>query len=284
MSNIEAYEGNLEARLQELKQGEQAYKLHYIVVAEAVIFAQEMHGEDGKQRIADFGCGLGFMTASLGQHFDVVGIDPSEKAISLAIQEHPETTFYNSDSESFFDMMTEQKVEPFDQALLNMVLHSVDDNSVSSILEGVRKCLKPEGTVILVVPTKDWLVQKLIEYAQDQHMERVPGIMWVGDKLERQEVTVPVKISGGEYYPEPLTFYNRTVEEYGTFLLNSGFCVRVNSFNTETEELIGSQTIPYWDLDDYTSRMLLESGGRRMLMSFAYGKAKINKWENEDCE
>ena len=35
MSNVEAYEGNLEARLQELKQGEQAYKLHYIVVAEA---------------------------------------------------------------------------------------------------------------------------------------------------------------------------------------------------------------------------------------------------------
>jgi hypothetical protein len=150
-----------------------------------------------------------------------------------------------------------------------MVLHSVNDQSVLSILKGVRDCLRPEGTVLIITPNQNWLVQKLIEYAQDQGMEKEPGIAWVSNKLKERKVEIPYKISSGKYYDEPLVIYNRTLDDCAEMLEATGFGVRLNSYDMETKELIASQTLPYWNLDDYTMNIALMDRQRELLMSFA---------------
>jgi 2-polyprenyl-3-methyl-5-hydroxy-6-metoxy-1,4-benzoquinol methylase len=115
MTNIEAYEKNLETRLAELRQGDRAYELHQLAIQEAIVFAYDLHGYTHEQTILDCGSGLGFTAARLAElGINVVGIDPSEKAISLAKQEHGNVPFFQASAESFSKMMPELNLEPFD--------------------------------------------------------------------------------------------------------------------------------------------------------------------------
>jgi SAM-dependent methyltransferase len=271
MSNKEVYEANLHIRFEELRNGsDQAYKLHELVFMEAFVFATELHRDKLPQRILDVGCGLGFMTCSLinlGQ--EAVGIDPSETAIELAKKEHSLDSFFASSAEHFSEIMVEHGIEVFDQAIINMVFHSVSDRSVLSILKGVRKCIKPEGTILILVPDEEWLMYKLIDYAQDQEMERSDGIAWVRKMLNQKKVRIPVRINSGKYYPEQLTIYNRSLEDYAKLLRVCNFGVRWESYDEKTKEKIGSQILPYLDMEDYVANIKLMQHNRHLLMSFA---------------
>jgi SAM-dependent methyltransferase len=269
MSSIETYEVNLDQRLSELKRGDPAYTAHIRLVLEAIVYARQLHGVDVPNSILDCGCGLGFMTAEIAKFFGAVGIDPSAKSISLAKAEHPHVSFYHASAESFPEKMLELNIPLFDQAVLNMVLHSVDDESALDILEGVKKCLKPEGAVILIIPTEAWLPQKLIEYAQDQDMEREPGIAWVNKMLHQKKVDMPVKIRNGKYYPSPVPIYNRAIEDYEKFLQTAGFGFKWNSYDHETGKLIDSQTLTYLDMNDYWISEQLYWRNRTLMMSFS---------------
>ena len=270
MSNIEAYEQNLLQRLGELKLGDPAYILQERAITEAIIFACDQQGQHvDKQRILDVGCGLGFLTAKLSTALDadVVGIDPSEQAITLAKSEHMGVTFYRESAETFSDKLVELEEEPFDSAVLNMVLHATDDKTASSILTGVRQSLRFEGTIVLVVPGSKWLMQKLIEYALDQGMDKGLGMLWVQDKLSQKEVELPVKIRGGKYYPHPIMVYNRALEEYGNLLRANNFGVVLETYDSE-EHLLDTQTLPYWEPVDYLSNYELVHRQRDVLISF----------------
>jgi len=267
--SFEAYEANLGKRLEELRRGDQSYGIHTQLVLQAIVYAGQLHGDNSPQRILDCGCGLGFMTAEIAKFFETTGIDPSDKSISLARKEHKDIRFYNSSAESFPEKMSRLGIPPFDQAVLNMVLHSVNDESALNILKGVRICLKPEGTIILIVPTEDWLVQKLIEYAQDQEMEREQGVAWVNAMLEQKKIDLQVRIREGTYYPEPLTIFNRTTEEYENFLRASGFGFKWNTYDTQTEKLLHSETLTYLDMNDYYVSDELYGRHRLLLMSFS---------------
>jgi len=268
MGTIQAYEANLENRLAELRQGDDAYKMHLHSIQEVVAYAHNLHSGTNETRILDCGCGLGFASAWLNHlGLDVVGIDPSEKSISLAKQEHPNIPFHQASAESFPDMMPELGLEPFDQAILNMVLHSVDDSSVLNILRGVRKSLRPEGAIHLLVPTQEWLVQKLQEYAEDEEMEESDRTTWILEMLKKKELRLPVKIRGGEYYPEPLVLYNRTIDDYGRMLEAAGFGVRINYYYEGKNEPY--QTIvPYLLPDDELVNYDLAYRQRKILVSF----------------
>lgn len=271
--SIEAYEVNLSKRLEELRQGDRAYSNHTQLCLQAIVYAGQLHGENGSQRVLDCGCGLGFMTAEIAKFCEATGIDPSDKSIALAKKEHPDVIFYNASAESFPKKMSELGIPPFDQVILNMVLHSVDNKTALNILRGVKKCLKTEGTVILVVPTKDWLVQKLIEYAQDQEMEKESGLVWVGTMLKKRKVNLPVKIRGGSYYPEPLTIYNRTTKDYEKLLKTARFGFKWNGYDLETGELISSENLTYLDMNDYFISQELYARNRLLMMSFSLREA-----------
>ncbi len=237
---------------------------------EAFVFAAELHGDKLPQRILDVGCGLGFMTKSLsnlGQ--EVVGIDVSEAAISLAKREHNGVDFYTESVESFSKKMEDLRIKIFDQAIFNMVFHSVNDNSVLDILNGIRKCIKPEGTILALVPTEEWLVYKLIDYAQDIGMDKEPGIAWVKKMLGGRQVKLPVKINSGKYYPKPLTIYRRSIDEYENLLKACNFGVRWDTHDGITGERTHSQILPSLDMFDYVANRALQDRKRILLMSFA---------------
>lgn len=271
MPNLEAYEANLSQRLQELRRGDPAYKLHLDALAEAIIFAWRYYdGEKCPQRILDAGCGLGFMTKFIKMNLsgtEVVGIDPSAKAIELAKNEHPGINFYASTAESFADQMGETREDLFDEAILNMVLHSVDDVTARKILQGIRKCLKPEGAVLLVVPTQKWLMRKLIEFANYQGMNKETGVPWVHEQLQKTQVALPIKITGGTYYAESVTIFNRTKKDYGQMLTENNFGVAVEVQN-ETGE-ISKPIYPYLEPADYFKNYVLAKRERPILISLS---------------
>lgn len=272
MPSKEAYDANLHERLSELRKGDPAYELHSLVFMEAFVYAANLHSDKLPQNILDYGCGLGFMTAWLaGFNENLVGIDVSKKAIEIAKAEHSGIPFYEIDKKPFSEMMPELGIEPFDQVILNMVLHSVDDDTVFKILKDVKKCLKPEGTIHILVPNNEWVIYKLIDYAQDQGMERDNGgIAWVKNKLKKQAVEIPIKINGGEYYPEPITVYQRSIDDYGRMLTKSGFGVNRESYDGKSKKLIGKNRTPFVELNELQiSHMELLTRDRVLLMSFS---------------
>jgi len=271
MSSIETYEQNIDIRLEELRAGDPAYEIHRQAILEAILFSHDQHGYQHTPRILDCGCGLGFLTASFAKlGLDIEGIDPSEKNIDLARKEHENVPFWNSSAESFPQVMKDNNIELYDQAILNMVLHSVDDNTVKNILNNLKRCIRPEGALIIILPEQLWIAEKLIQYAKDQGMEKEPGIKWVEEQLEQDKITIPYKIRSGKYYPSPLTIFNRTLEEYGEMLDSEGYGVKFNHYSAETNDLICSYQVPYHCLDDYIGNVeLWINTRRRLLLSFS---------------
>ena len=199
----------------------------------------------------------------------------------MAKNEHRGAEFYTSSAESFSAVMEDRRIEPFDVAVLNMVLHSVDDATCTNILNGVRNCLKPTGAIILIVPTGYWFVQKLIEYAQDKGMDRKRGTEWVAAELNKPEVKVPMRIRGGEYYPHPLTVFPRGEDDYGRLLDKSGYGYLWNGYDTETHELTDSTKLTHMNMEDYTSSQILRERDRSILVSFYFPEKYWRAWKKQ---
>jgi len=247
MPSFDAYEQHLPARLEELRRVDRAYELHQDVALDAIVLADRVAGSaDVPRRVLDVGCGLGFLAARLGEVLEddaVVGIDPSAAAIELAKQEHSGVNFYAASAQEFADTMPELGEAPFTHGVLNMVLHSVDDDTATAILKGVKRCLEPGGALAVIVPTRTWLLDKLVEYARGQGARRKPGIKWMSRVMMREQVDLPVKIRDGQYYG-PITVYNRTLDDYGKLLEAAGFGVGVSRYDVDGN-LVGSAVKPY---------------------------------------
>jgi trans-aconitate 2-methyltransferase len=103
----------------------------------------------GSESVLDIGCGDGEITAAIAQrvpHGSVVGIDSSRDMIELATKHFPPTrcpnlTYFLRDARHLdFD-------EEFDAVFSNACLHWVLDHR--PVLQGIKKCLKPSGRVLL---------------------------------------------------------------------------------------------------------------------------------------
>lgn len=256
-------------RLKELRQGDPAYSLHEAALMEVVVPALDYYPRKPR-RILDMGCGLGFMTPKFAQlgGVEAVGVDPSKLAISLAKKEHRGVKFYAKPAESFSHDMPALGERPFDIAVLNMVLHSVDDTTALRILRGVHQCLNPGDMIAIVVPTPLWLMRKLIEYAKDQNMEKVTGVNWVRNMLANQCVELHVKISDGKYYKNPITVFNRSFEEYVDLFQRSNFGIELAVLDDEGH-ILDRRGLPCLEITDSFSNGELADRKRLLIKSFA---------------
>jgi 2-polyprenyl-3-methyl-5-hydroxy-6-metoxy-1,4-benzoquinol methylase len=271
MSNIDTYEQNIPERLAELRKGDPSYELHTKALIDAIIYSNELHENIQTPRVLDCGCGRGFLTATLSRlGMDITGIDPSLKSIQIAKKEHKNIPFWNASAESFPQIMEENNLELYDHAIINMVLHSVDDDTARGILRNLRSCIHPGGTLLIITPQGAWIREKLEEYAQDQELNQVEKDNWIEQQLTQDKIIIPFKIRGGEYYPKPLTIYNRNLDDYAELLRSENYGVVFNTYSEERRKKIHSVIIPYLTLDDYTTNCELHFGRRRpLLMSFA---------------
>ena len=115
--------------------------------------------------VIDIGCGDGRLTREIYNRFGdrrVVGADYSTRAIALARamnQNAPALTFER------IDISAEDFDEPFDVAILMEVYEHIPIDQTGAFLAGVRRALRPGGTLLLTVPH----VNKPLEYKHFQH-------------------------------------------------------------------------------------------------------------------
>lgn len=269
--NLEAYEANLEVRQRQLQTGQdKAYEQIAWSITEAILLAQENSPDKGSCRIIDVGCGLGYVSSEIRRipGSEVVGIDPIQKAVEQARLNHPDLKFYQSRAQDFLRTMLTNGEPHFDHSVLNMVLHSVPDEEVVDILAGLKPCLRPYGSINIVVPTQKWLQTKLIEVAKGQNMTQEMGVPWVHQQLKKTQVEIPISTTDGEHWPYPVTVYNRTLDDYANMLYETGYGI---SYEYIDEEAGTSETIwqPFWIPDDNMFNYEMSKRERVLLMSLS---------------
>lgn len=103
----------------------------------------------GNERVLDIGCGDGKVTAEIAKQLpngSVLGIDNSEEMIKFARKNFPLKRFSNL----VFEVRDAKNLSfngEFDVVFSNATLHWVIDHL--SVLEGIKKSLKPSGKVLL---------------------------------------------------------------------------------------------------------------------------------------
>ncbi|HEY8992645.1 MAG TPA: class I SAM-dependent methyltransferase [Candidatus Microsaccharimonas sp.] len=272
MTSFDSYEQNLERRLEELRRGDRAYELNGDAILETLPYEPTDSPEVDTVRILDVGCGLGFVAVKLASWpcSEVVGIDPSKRAIEIAKSEHGDIgnlRFYAESAEDFANKR-ENLAEPlFSRAVLNMVLHSVDDAEVLNILEGIKKCLLPHGALSMIVPDEVWLVQKLVEKAHKAGMSWEEMDPWGRELMSRKSVDLAVGIHGEKTYDHPITIYNRTLKDYSALLKEAGYGLDITVSSPNTPENKTVIKTGFWEWDDHLSGSDLAHHDRHVLLT-----------------
>jgi 2-polyprenyl-3-methyl-5-hydroxy-6-metoxy-1,4-benzoquinol methylase len=272
MTSFDTYEKNLEKRLAEIRQGDRAYELNGDAIVETLPYESADSVETEKVRILDVGCGLGFVALKMANWPDaeVVGIDPSKKAIELAKREHEgvhNLSFYAYSAQEFASSISETNEPLFNRAVLNMVLHSVGDAEVTAILESLKKVLVPYGSLSIVVPDEVWLVQKLVEKAHAAGMSWEEMDKWGRSLMEQESVDLSVSIHGEDVYEDSITIYNRTLKDYGRLLTGAGYGMNMTASSPYTPENKTTIPIPYWEFSDHAVGADLRARDRRILLT-----------------
>jgi len=272
MTSFDTYEKNLEKRLLEIKQGDRAYELNGDAILETLPYEAADSEQMEKVRILDVGCGLGFVALKMAGWPDaeVVGIDPSKKAIEIAKREHEgvsNLSFYAYSAQEFADAISETNEPLFNRAVLNMVLHSVSDTEVTSILESLKKVLIPHGSLSLVIPDEVWLVQKLVEKAYAAGMTWEEMDPWGRALMAQKSVDLSVSIHGEEFYEDSITIYNRTLKDYGNLLTSAGYGIDMTASSPSTPNSKTIVPIPYWEFSDHAVGADLRARDRRILLT-----------------
>lgn len=102
-----------------------------------------------RRRIVDLGCGAGRDVAAFLEHgrVDCVGVDGSEKMLAVARERCPGGIFEEQDL-----CALDLPERSFDGAYANASLQHVPTQSLPNALDGVFKCLKPGGVLLISTP------------------------------------------------------------------------------------------------------------------------------------
>jgi len=272
MTSFDTYEKNLEKRLAEIKQGDRAYELNGDAIMETLPYEAADSVETDKVRILDVGCGLGFVALKMARWPDaeVVGIDPSKKAIEIAKREHDgvsNLSFYAYSAQEFAASILENKEPLFNRAVLNMVLHSVNDTEVTNILKSLKQVLLPHGSLSIVVPDEMWIIQKLVEKAHAAGMPWEETNKWGRALIAQESVDLSVSIHGEDVYEDPITIYNRTLKDYGKLLSAAGYGMDMVVSSPDKPNKKTIIPIPYWEFSDHSAGADLRTKDRRILLT-----------------
>lgn len=170
--------------------------------------------QDESAKILDVGCGCGFLTTQIANHFshaEVEGIDISEDAIACA-KMYSNVKFVVSDIVNF---NTKQE---YDILIYNMVLHNVEN--IQAAIKCSYNLLKNNGIVIITIPHP---------------------VFWLQDKISRKKIKlqepfvykdekwyqIPFQIANGEKHPSFLQYYHRTIETYIKIFLSCSFDIKL---------------------------------------------------------
>ncbi|MES2514082.1 MAG: class I SAM-dependent methyltransferase [Bacteroidota bacterium] len=107
--------------------------------------------EIGTLKIADFGCGRGWLSHKLSEFGQVTGFDISELSVENAKKSFPHNTFMCLDaSQDIPSVFCEQ----FDLVVSSEVIEHIDDQE--NYLRNIYKLLKKGGKLVITTPNGSW--------------------------------------------------------------------------------------------------------------------------------
>ncbi|MHA1907410.1 MAG: class I SAM-dependent methyltransferase [Candidatus Thorarchaeota archaeon] len=195
----------------------------------------------GKQFL-DAGCGEGYLSryyASKGA--TVTGVDFSEKLVTIAREktDNSAITFQKGnlcDLKEFSDSV-------FDIILCNLVLLNVA--CLPESMMEFNRVLKQEGILVfsIVHPAFDFYGPGAWEMGEkNPQTNRREGLYFKIDQYTVEKAYERYwRTTDGETFPEPITFYHRTISTYVSKLLKSGFQIEA------IEEPLPDSKNPFFD-------------------------------------
>ena len=182
-------------------------------------------------KILDMGCGTGELTAFLagmvGKQTPILGVDPDNERIKLAIQKHSgihkNITFVNGDSSSQFPYRGEQY---YDLHFSNFVIQWLNAHEKKTFIDTAFESLKPGGKIALLSHEKDQakmsdVARSFVNDVNESTMETVKSYLLNKSETETLLEKAGFTIVYSEYLQIPHTFAN--VEDFLTFLCASDY-------------------------------------------------------------
>lgn len=125
-----------------------------------------------KERVADVGCGPGFIAETLPRDIVYYGFDTDRRYIDFAREK------FGSERVSFFcqpfDRSTAQREGPFDVVMLNGLLHHLPDAEVIETMQAIRESLRPGGRVFTLdgcyVRDQSWIERMMLKYDRGEYV------------------------------------------------------------------------------------------------------------------
>ncbi len=106
----------------------------------------EKYKKSEGNRLLDVGCGAGHHDLFLKQHFEVVGVDGSEKMLELARKRNPELEYLGADMRTFDLNRKFDVVMAFD-----MIMYNTSYEDLETTITNLSRHLKPGGVLLFYV-------------------------------------------------------------------------------------------------------------------------------------
>ncbi|MFW9909177.1 MAG: class I SAM-dependent methyltransferase [Candidatus Thorarchaeota archaeon] len=211
---------------------------------------EKLLGDVQGKSMLDAGCGEGYLSRFYAQKGAIVtGVDFSENLIEIAREKSKDTSVSFQvgnicDLEGFSESV-------FDVVLCNLVLLNV--SCLSESMNEFNRILKHGGTLVfsIVHPAFNFYGPGSWEMGEkDPDTSRRKGLFFkVDDYMDEKEYERYWQKRDGERFPQPITFYHRTISTYVNALVNSSFQIEVMDEpvpNTSDDFFEREQRVPFF--------------------------------------
>jgi 2-polyprenyl-3-methyl-5-hydroxy-6-metoxy-1,4-benzoquinol methylase len=145
-------------------------------------------------RILDLGCGNGSLSYLISQQgYQVVGIEESVSGVAIARQNFPEVQFIQA---SIYDQPKENLLEAFDVVIAVEVIEHLF--YPRELVRLARKCLKPEGHLILTTPYHGYFKNLILSLSGK--MDGHHTVLWDGGHIKFFSVKTLKELLQAENY------------------------------------------------------------------------------------
>lgn len=152
-----------------------------------------------KPRVLDIGCGNGSLSHLIAQQgYDVVGVEESESGIKFARLSFPDCQFIQS---SIYNLPYSELENSVDIVISTEVIEHLF--YPRELLKAARKCLKPNGSLILTTPYHGYL--KNVALALSGKMDNHFAPLWDGGHIKFFSVKTLTNLMESEGYQD-MTF------------------------------------------------------------------------------
>ena len=204
---------------------------------------EDLVGDVKGKRILDAGCGEGYLTRYYARKgADVTGVDISKNLVEIARDKSPE------------DLLLDYKVEDichmdsivddfFDIVLCNLVILNVP--CFKKAFSEFNRILATGGVLVLSIvhPAFNFYGPGSWEMGEkNPETKRREGLFFKVDQYLEEKVNERYwRTIDGEKFPQPITFYHRTISTYTRALTDAGFRIG------DIEEPIPKTEDPFFD-------------------------------------